>query len=416
MHVVTVQTRGRGIHRTRNRRDDSRMDLADLNSTHTPGKSPSREPTSASGARGDAAWGLVNQIGAEVACALTPALDSVRQMQASGRIDRAGLHTLVTQIEQARLASMLGQQIARLAHGGIQQQPEALNLNHALRDALTQHQDDLSTRGLTVKQTLKPAEVVADATLLSAMLSTLLDWSLRHACTSVDLRLDTKAWPAHARLVCRFGHTPQDRVPVDTPVALGGSSPGRLPHLNCLSWQLLEQLTRTMALHVDRADSESDTVLTLEFPHTVNDTLEGAAATECDGRIAIASDELQPLSGARVLVIALRREVLNQIRQTISPMGLTFDCVSSIDAAREACQQGPLQAIIYESAVYDGAFDSLRNDIKRQCPEVAWIEIVEQGDAFEISSFSGMSMARVGRDAIASSLPSALMFELARGL
>jgi hypothetical protein len=280
---------------------------------------------------------------------------------------------------------------------------------------LTQHQDDLSTRGLTVKQTLKPAEVVADATLLSAMLSTLLDWSLRHACTSVDLRLDTKAWPAHARLVCRFGHTPQDRVPVDTPVALGGSSPGRLPHLNCLSWQLLEQLTRTMALHVDRADSESDTVLTLEFPHTVNDTLEGAAATECDSRIAIPSDELQPLSGARVLVIALRREVLNQIRQTISPMGLTFDCVSSIDAAREACQQGPLQAIIYEAAVYDAAFDSLRNDIKRQCPEVAWIEIVEQGDAFEISSFSGMSMARVGRDAIASSLPSALMFELARG-
>jgi hypothetical protein len=153
----------------------------------------------------------------------------------------------------------------------------------------------------------------------------------------------------------------------------------------------------------------------LEFPHTVNDTLEGAAATECDSRIAIPSDELQPLSGARVLVIALRREVLNQIRQTISPMGLTFDCVSSIDAAREACQQGPLQAIIYEAAVYDAAFDSLRNDIKRQCPEVAWIEIVEQGDAFEISSFSGMSMARVGRDAIASSLPSALMFELARG-
>ncbi len=115
-------------------------------------------------------------------------------------------------------------------------------------------------------------------------------------------------------------------------------------------------------------------------------------------------------------MIAPRREVLNQIRQTISPMGIAFDCVSSVDAARELCQQGLPQAIVYESVVYDSAFDGLRNDIKLQCPELAWIEIVEQGDAFEISSFGGMSMARVGRDAIASSLPSALMFELARGL
>ena len=87
-----------------------------------------------------------------------------------------------------------------------------------------------------------------------------------------------------------------------------------------------------------------------------------------------------------------------------------------MEGAREVCQQALPQAIIYESVVYDDAFDSLRNDLKLQCPELAWIEIVEQGDAFEISSFSGMSMARVGRDAIASSLPSALMFELARGL
>jgi hypothetical protein len=66
--------------------------------------------------------------------------------------------------------------------------------------------------------------------------------------------------------------------------------------------------------------------------------------------------------------------------------------------------------------MFDSAFDGLRSDIRLQCPELAWIEIVEQGDAFEISSFGGMSMARVGRDAIATSLPSALMFELAGGL
>jgi len=386
------------------------MDLSDLNPTSTPGKSPSDRLPPTDTSHGDAAWGLANQIAVEVASALTPALDSARLMQASGRIDRAGLHALVAQIEQARCASMLGQQIARLAtHGGIQQQPEALNLSHALQTALAQRQDDPSAGAMSVKQTLSCAVAMVDATLLSTLLSTLLDWSLRHACTAVDIRLDTKAWPAHARLVCRFGHTPQDRVPA------GASSPGRAAALDCLSWQLLAQLAHTMALHVERADTESDTALTVEFPQAVNDSLEGAASIRHDGRIAIVDDS-RPLAGAQVLVIAVRREVLNQIRQTLLPMGVGFDSVSSVGAAREFCQQGLPQAIIYESVVYDSAFDGLRNDIKVQCPELAWIEIVEQGDAFEISSFGGMSMARVGRNAIASSLPSAMMFELARGL
>ena len=391
------------------------MDLSDLNPTPTPGKSPSDRLLPTDTPHGDAAWGLASQIAVEVASALTPALDSVRQMQASGRIDRAGLHALVTQIEQARCASMLGQQIARLAHGGIQQQPEALNLSHALQAVLAQRQDDPSARAMVVRQTLTPAEAMVDATLLSALLSTLLDWCLRHACTPVDLRLDTKAWPAHARLVCRYGHTPQDRVPASASVARGASSPGHAAALDCLSWQLLAQLARTMALQIERADTESETAVTLEFPQTVNDSLEGAASIHQDGRITFADDS-RPLAGAQVLVIAVRREVLNQIRQTLLPMGVGFDSVSSVDAAREFCQQGLPQAIIYESLLYDSAFDSLRNDIKQQCPELAWIEIVEQGDAFEISSFGGMSMARVGRDAIASSLPSAMMFELARGL
>jgi hypothetical protein len=415
MHVVTTQTRGRGIHRSPDQRDDSRMDLSDLHSPHAPSKSQAGEFPSTSSAPDDAAWKVATQVGMEVACALTPALDSIRQMQASGRIDRAGLHSLVTQIEQARQASMLGQQIARLAHGGIQQQPETVNLSHALRDVLAQRQDDLRTRGMAVKQTINPADVVVDATLLSALLDAMLDWSLRHACTPVDLRLDTKAWPTHARLVCRYGHTPQDRVDAAAPAPRGAAASRRMAALDCLSWQLLAQLARTMALQIDRADTESVTVLTLEFPHTVNDSLEGLASTECDTGVA-PIDDSRPLAGAQVLVIAARREVLNQIRQTLLPMGVGFDSVGSVDAARDFCRQGLPQAIVYESVMYDSAFDGLRNDIKLQCPELAWIEIVEQGDAFEISSFGGMSMARVGRNAIASSLPSALMFELARGL
>jgi hypothetical protein len=388
------------------------MDLSELKSTRTADKPESLEPVSNQLERCNEAWGLATQIAAEVASALTPALDGLRQMQATGRIDRAGLHALVDRIEQARHASMLGQQVARLAQGGIQQQPEALNLTHALRDVLAQRQDELNARGLAVKQLLRPAEVVVDATLLSALLNTLLDWSLRHACTPVDIRLDTKAWPAHARLVCHYGHTPQDQVQPTRSAAIGGQ---RGAALNCLSWRLLMQLARAMPLHVDRVDTENDTSLTLEFPHTAMDRLQGATSIEWNSGLAV-SDDTRPHADTQVLVIAVRREVLNQVSQTVLQMRLRLESVSSVSAAREFCQQGLPQAIIYESMLYDSAFDRLRNDIKQQCPELAWVEIVEQGDAFEISSFGGMSMARVGRDAIASSLPSALMFELDRGL
>ena len=170
-----------------------------------------------------------------------------------------------------------------------------------------------------------------------------------------------------------------------------------------------------MQLSIERQDVGGSSMLTLEFPHTANDSLEGASSFDVSSGFAL-SGESRPLAGNQVLVMSVRRDVRNQVRQAVAHMGLTLDFVTTTDAAREYCQQGLPHAIIYESALYDGAFDRLRGDVRQQCPELAWIEITEQGEAFEISSFGGMSMARVGRDAIGTSLPSALMFELAKGL
>jgi hypothetical protein len=317
--------------------------------------------------------------------------------------------------QQARRASMVGQQIARLAQGGTQQQHETLNLPQVLRDVVAQRQGDLDARGVAVKQVLKPAEVVVDATLLSLLIHTLLDWALRHACSSVDIELDMKSWPRHARLECRFAHMPPDQVVC---LAGAGTSAPALQHspsLDSLSWQLLAQVAHTMQLPIERHSSGGATVLTIEFPHTANDSLEGASSFHVSNGFALAN-ESSPLAGSHVLVIALRRNIRNQIRQAVAHMGLTLDFVTTTDAAREFCHQGLPNAIVYESAVHDSAFDRLRSDIRQQCPELAWIEVTEQGEAFEISSFGGMSMARVGRDAIGASLPSALMFELAKGL
>jgi hypothetical protein len=385
------------------------MDLSELKPS-----APAR-PVSAVTDGSDAAWQLACQIGVEVATPLTHALERALELQSTGRIDRPGLHALVTQIEQARRASMVGQQIARLAQGGTQQQHETLNLTQSLRDVLMQRQGELDSRGVVVKQVLKPAEVIVDATLLSALIHTLLDWALRHACSAVDILVDMKSWPPNARLVCRFDHLPPDRVVAYTAGNRLAAPLQPTPTLDSLPWQLLVQLARTMQLPIDRRDASGSVTLTLEFPHTANDSLEGASSFDVSSGFALAG-ESRPLAGSHLLVMSLRRDVRNQIRQAVAHMGLTLDFVTTTDAAREFCQQGLPNAIVYESAIYDATFDQLRNDIRQQCPELAWIEVTEQGEAFEISSFGGVSMARVGRDAIATSLPSALMFELAKGL
>ncbi len=410
MHVVTTLPRAHGIHRSPRERDHARMDLSEFGSPTSPMR-PGSDESAAACDGVDAAWHLACQVGVEVAAPLTQALERALDLQATGRIDRPGLHALVGQIEQARRASMVGQQIARLAQGGIQQQLETRNLTQSLRDVLGQRQGELDSRGVVVKQVLKPAEVVVDATLLSSLLNALLDWALRHACSSIDIQLDMKSWPAHARLACRFDHLPADQVP---PRPTGHRSHPAAA-LDSLPWQLLLQLARTMQLPIQRQDLGGSTSLTIEFPHTSNDSLEGASSFDVSSGFALASDA-RPLAGSHVLVMSPRRDVRNQVRQAVAHMGLTLDFVTTSDAAREFCHQGLPHAIIYESALYDAEFDRLRNDIRQQCPELAWIEITEQGEAFEISSFGGMSMARVGRDAIGASLPSALMFELAKGL
>jgi CheY-like chemotaxis protein len=391
------------------------MDLSELKPVGS--QTSAVHPSIASGLHDELGWRVAAQIGSEVASPLTMAIERVQSLQATGQIDRQGLRALLDEMMQARRASIVGQQITRLANGGIQQQHETVSLAQVLRDVLAQRADDLAARGIAIKQVLRPAEVIVDASLLSALLHAVLDWSLRHARTPVEFRLDMRTWPVHARFACRFGHLPPDQVAgADTASSRSTpAAPRHLESLDCLSWRLLEHLALTMQLPLERVDGVGDTVLTLEFPHTANDSLEGASAIEIDSAFALSGDS-RALSGSHVLVIATRRDVRNQIRQAVSHMGLMLDFVTSIEAALEFCQQGLPHAIICEAAAYDRSLEQFRHDVARLGTPPAWIEITELGEAFEVSSFGGTAMARVGRDAITSSLPSALMFELARGV
>lgn len=380
------------------------MDMTDLNRASPPPVVPGAEQESTEEAR----WrDVVGELSAEVAGPLTAALERVQALATSGRIDRAGLRALVEEIGQARQISLVGQQLARLASGRLRQTHERLALADILKEVLVQRARDIQARGLLVKPSLRPAEVIVDASLLFNLINAVLAWSLARSQSTIELRSDIKTWPAHARLVCRFAFRAADQR---------DDEPGQatlLAGLDTTTWRLLEQTAWTMGLPIERKVEGANVTLTIEFPRTVNDQIEGVSAIELDQGFS-PSVSSKPLAGSQVLVVASRRDVRVQVRDAIRNMGLIVDFVSSVDEAREFCRGGLPHAIVIESVLRGTRFNELRNEVQANGAEVVFVEIIEEGSTFEISGFGGHNMARVGRDAIMSSLPSALMFELSK--
>jgi hypothetical protein len=95
-------------------------------------------------------------------------------------------------------------------------------------------------------------------------------------------------------------------------------------------------------------------------------------------------------------------------------MGLMIDVVSSVNEAVQFSEGGPPDAVIIESIQRGERFARFRDELCAKTPAVAFIEIVEQGRTFEKSGFGGETIGRVGRDAIDTALPAALIYELSK--
>ena len=211
---------------------------------------------------------IIGQIGTEVGLPLSAALERVTVLATTGKIDRAGLRMLREEIERARRAGMIGQQLARFASGRIRQSPEQISVTQMLREVLLQRGREAATRQIEISQALKPVEVMADATLLYALMQAVVDWSLDLAQGKLEFKLDIKAWPPYARLSVRFVHASSDASDRLTPVGTP------LPSLDSMSWRLVQQISWTLGLVMDRTVSAADTTLTIEFPRTVHDEIE----------------------------------------------------------------------------------------------------------------------------------------------
>jgi len=304
---------------------------------------------------------------------------------------------------------MVAQQLIRFASGRLRQSQEQLSLADTLDSMLTHRARETTARGIVVKPSLKTADVVVDPSLLFSLLNTILDWALAHARSDIQFAVNMKAWPTHARLVCQFAHRPVDGLDDGAPAASAA------PALDSLTWRLIEQTAWTMGLPLSRNIDAGRAALTVEFPRTSAEQVEGLRAVEMDTGFGLSSNS-RLLAGSHVLVIASRRDMRVRIRDAIRHMGLVVDLVSSIEEANDFCRDGLPHAIIVEGILHGERLNQLRADISAELSDFPFVEIIEEGASFAMSGFGGSNMGRVGREAIESALPSVLMFELSRGL
>jgi len=380
------------------------MDLSDL--PNPTSRLPAQPAFASDLGAADSFRELVGQLGREITAPMTCALERVNNFATTGRMDRAGLRALREEIECARRLALAAQQLSRFASGRVRQTAERLNLTQSLRDALAQRSREAAARGIDLRQDLQPAEILIDGSMWSVLLPALLDWSFEHARSHIEFRIDVKSWPVHARLACRFAF-----IPPDESSSQQGSTAQRL---ETMPWQLLRRLSQTLGLQVQREDQGGNTHVTLEFPNTVKAGVVTLPTLEFDDA-GPAGPNSQPMVGRHVLVIAARRETRNGVRDTLRSMGLMVDYVGTIDEARQFCEAGLPHAIIFEAALAGENFRKLRMDWSREVPTLAFIEIAEQGRELEVSDIGGQRTSRIGRDVIASTLSSALTFELSQG-
>lgn len=353
-------------------------------------------------------YALVNRLGGDIAQALSSAQERVDMLIGTGRIDRSSLHLLREEIGRARRAAMLGQQIGRYAAGHTRPAPERLELTGLLLDTLEQRRGEFEARGLVLRESFVHAEVMADGALTDALLHSLLDWALEHAVARIDLRLDIKTHPAHARLACAFAHGAGESQ--GPRAALGDD--GQPSALETMSWCLLQQAAMALGLSLYRHDTHARAMLTLEFPDTVLQRIDGLLSSEVGGSLQQAYVS-KPMAGRHVLVLSGQREVRNDVRQALRPMGMMIDFVGSIEEAEIFCHDGLPHAVVYEAALAGERFERLRAAMLAEVPTLAFVRIAPDGKAFEVLNIGGRQYASVGRDAIVQGLPGAMLYEMA---
>ena len=352
--------------------------------------------------------GVLAQIGAEIAGPLTAAMERINALSSTGGIDADSLRALRDEVEAARQAGMIGQQLARFAAGRMRQSHEVLQLADVVRHVLANRQRQTQARGVSLRPNLSPVEVVADPSLLFSLINGTVDWALANAASPIEFTVEARSGAAATSIACRF----TQRSPDEATDVASSASPGTL---DSLAWRLVEQTAWALGLRIDRRLEAGIGSVVFAFPRASEPEPTNDAAHGANDGFSVSVNS-QPLAGSHVLVVASRRELRMRIRDALRSMSLIVDFVDSVDAAAAFCRDGLPHAIVIEAIQSGERFARFRAEIRNEVPGFVFIEIVEDGRLYQTAGPRFDDVARIGREVLTDSLPSALMFELSKGL
>ena len=348
---------------------------------------------------------LIAVIGERLSGPLEALQSLVDQLSRGGTATPAQVRYVEGALAVVRSVSRQSQQIARLGSGRLRQSHEKLKLDDLLRSSLVERQALFRQHRVELQHNLKPVEVIVDAGLLVCLVDAALEWSLSMGRKLV-ITLEMKNWPEHGLLkIWVNGGVAPD---LDDTAHAGDET-------NTLAWYLLVETASVMGVSVDRAVSESESTLTLEFPRTVK-RLEGLTSVEIDTGQGHHSGDTKPMAGHRVLVITNDDLLRHDIQITAHALGLVVDFVLNCQQAVRFCELDIPHMVIIDERVRDAIFDELSEDLRRTDPNYPFIEIANESNVLELAGWMSDSITRISRDGLRTQLTPILAMELAKVL
>ena len=347
-------------------------------------------------------YALVGQFGAELAEPINTMHNIVQDFNQSRHMSHAQMVLLVSSVETALNVTRQSQQIARLAEGRLRQSHERIRLDELLHQTLTDLSPALQARGIDIHRNIKPVEIIIDPGLLSSLVEAALTWGCSQG-KRVVVSLGIKNWPEHGILAIKASNPP----------GTGGAP----VQSDTLVWQLLVLTAQVMGVTLEREiTANGEAMLLMEFARTVKQ-LEGLTAVEMDASgDSSFHNGTKPMAGMRLLLISNDPMVRAEVDEAGRLLGLLVDKVPSVEQAQRYVKLGMPHLVIIDERLNDDSFIRLQNDITSTDPNLGFIEIADESNTFEVSSWMSDSMTRISRDVMRAQLPSVLTLELARAL
>lgn len=346
--------------------------------------SPHSQPSAEAGSSADdlALAQLLVQLGAEVGAPLALALERLHeQLQRVERGAQSPLLSLREPLRRARDAALLAAQVGRLRSGRVVPGKAPIGLHRLLHQAAETRRREAHGRGLQIRADLNEAEIIADPALVASLIQALLDWALIHTRSSIELQLAISAWPAQARLQCRFAYRDLDQAShAPTP-----------PTLNGLRWMLVVHTAKALNIALHREDEAGLCVTRLDFPLMVRDA-ELQLTAMGDTNAEEGGQDTQPFAGWKALLVSDRSEFQGEVGSLLQGLGWAIDRARSVDEAFQQVLQALPQAIVVDSALAGPDLTQWRLHVLAEAPGFCFVE-VDDGTASPRKS-DGLRCAR----------------------